>query len=90
MWFVERRVKTAGAQVCPGILRANDRKPLQREAGCGVHGQIEDDQSGFAEGGFVECLAGEIETMHGMLALAEPGGGRSEAKRLAAQFVGGE
>jgi len=35
-------------------------------------------------------LAGKIEAVHGMPAFPQPRGGGSQAKRLAAQFVGSE
>ena len=52
-----------------------------------MHGEIEDDQRGAAQRGFVERLAGEIDAVHGMSAFAEPSGWGSQSEGLAAEFV---
>lgn len=90
MGFVERSVKAAGTEIRVGILRAERRSPLQSEARGGVHRKIKNDQLRFAKSGFIKRLAGKIETADGVAAFAQPGGGRSQAKGLAAEFVGCE
>ena len=75
MRIVERRVKATGAQSRVGILRADRGKPLQCEARGGVHGEVENDQFGFAKGGFIERLAREIDAADRVSAFAEPGCG---------------
>ena len=71
-----------------GILRAQRRDPLESEARGGVHRKIKNDQLRFAKCGFIKRLARKIETADGMSVFAEPGRGRSQAKRLAAEFIG--
>lgn len=73
-----------------GILFANRGKPLQSEARGGVHGQIKNDQFGFAYRRLFERLAREVQGPDGMPAFAKPRGGGGKAKWLAAQFVGSQ
>ena len=66
------------------ILGADHSKPLQREAGRRVHRNIKYDQFCIAKRGLFDGLAGKIEAIDGMTAFAQPCGGRSQAKGLAA------
>lgn len=90
MRLIERRVETAGAEMSCRILFADCGKPLQGEARGGVHGQIKNDQFGFAYRRLFERLAREVQCPDGMPASAKPCGGGGKAKWLAPQFVGSQ
>ncbi len=53
-----------------------------------VHRQIKGDHIRRPNCGFIQLVDGQIQRMNLSPGLPQPGGGRSQAKGLAAQFVG--
>ena len=90
MSFIERSVKSESAEVSHSILVANRGKQLQSESSGGVHRQVESDKFDFAQNRIIEGLTRKVAALHRMATLTQPGCWRSEAKRLAPEFVGGE
>src|SRR5580765_5035990 len=87
MRFVERSVESASAQMCSGIHGTDRGHPLQRQSGGGMHGDIKDDQPGFAERGFFKRLTGKIEAADRVSLTSQPRRRRSQSKGLAAEFI---
>jgi hypothetical protein len=52
-----------------------------------MHGEVYGDQSGGANGGFVQRLAGKVESDNFMAALALPGGRGHQSKRLPPELI---
>lgn len=88
--FGKRCVKSIDAELSDGIDGAESGNEREREPGGRVHRDEKSDESGFADRGFVELLAGEVESGSLMPAVAEPGCWRGKAEGLAAEFVGGD
>jgi len=85
---VHGSVEAVAAEVSGGVELAQRRDEFCSKAGGGVHGKVDGDQTCGADGICVELLAGQVEASDVVAAPAKPGGGRDEAERLAAKFIG--
>jgi hypothetical protein len=52
-----------------------------------VHGQIDSDEPGFADSGFIQRLASQIKSHDPVAPFPQPGHGRCQAKGLPPQFI---
>jgi hypothetical protein len=66
-------------------LHARDHRDCQARGG--VHGQVERDKAGFANGGFGKTVNGEVDATDLVSGAFEPSRGRREPEWLAAHFV---
>ena len=85
---IHGRVQTITAKMSERVLLAQDRDQLCGKARRRVHREVYGDQSGGANGGFVQRLAGKVETDNFLTALAQPGCRGHQSKRQPPELIG--
>src|ERR1700722_10559818 len=82
------RVQTVTAKMSKRVLLVQGRDQLCSKTRRRVHREVYGNQSGGANGGFVQRLPGKIETDDFMAALAQPGCGGDQSKWQPPELIG--
>jgi hypothetical protein len=87
---IQWRVKPIRANMRSRIQLQQARNSMRRDSCRGVHRQVKRDQVGPTHNVFVlaQGFLREVQLINSRSALAQPGRGRSQAKRLMAEVIG--